>query len=187
MEIIICQTCGAILKCTETQCVNCGAVASVPPTTVTPAQGGGTAHNFSFFEDAVPHNDNDAADPVSGQENWPDAEEEYVLSRSTVSSSSQLTPPRNQPDPKSPTELTLEDSTKPQRLATKQKLATDISPRKKSTEIKRFTDKHMAIVFITSLVVIAIFGVMFVLQSGYQISITWPKASSIKMEMCLAV
>jgi Cdc6-like AAA superfamily ATPase len=169
----ICQTCGAILKCTETQCVNCGAVASVPPTTVTPAQGGGTAHNFSFFEDAVPHNDNDAADPVSGQENWPDAEEEYVLSRSTVSSSSQLTPPRNQPDPKSPTELTLEDSTKPQRLATKQKLATDISPRKKSTEIKRFTDKHMAIVFITSLVVIAIFGVMFVLQSGYQISITF--------------
>ncbi|CAN5277515.1 hypothetical protein BH10CYA1_BH10CYA1_45810 [soil metagenome] len=111
MEIIICQTCGAILKCPETQCVNCGAVASAPPTTtVTPALGGSAANNLSFFEEAVLHNNNNDADSLSGQENWPEAEEEYVLSRSTVSNSPKLTSPRNHPDPKSPTKLTPEDS-----------------------------------------------------------------------------
>lgn len=199
MDIIICQTCGAVSQHTESQCSNCGAVTAgtedraTPPTShVTPPRSGGAGH-FSFFGVPTSNDDDNQTDVAADQATWPEAEEDYVLSRSTVSSSSSKLPPL--PDePESKTSIKKnknELSTESQNhIAQKQprkhidsagsrnsdkKLTRDKANtiRKQSTEVSRFTNKHMALVLIASLGFAAIAAVVFVLQSGYQISITF--------------
>ncbi|MBS1955143.1 MAG: type IV secretory system conjugative DNA transfer family protein [Cyanobacteria bacterium SZAS-4] len=148
MDIIICQTCGAVSKCTDTQCSNCGAAVT-----------------------------NDAED----QANWPPAEEDYVLSRSTVSGTSQRTPSPNKLDSQTPTKPDSQTPAKPSRNESgkalnseiKRKPSTESSPRQEPKQVRQFTNTHMAMVLTASLVFVAIASIVFTLQSGYQISITF--------------
>lgn len=106
------------------------------------------------------------------QADWPEAEEDYVLSRSTVSSTSSLKPHQKQANVVPVPERGDAQSEERQTSTTKKKRNTEIPPRKPPRRIKRFTNKHMAIVSLASLTFIALAWAAFTLNTGYQVSVS---------------